>query len=192
MPQGNTALGVRPGPALRQRWISLKTFKVKAVIQRLPFPAGFKCGSPEEVVEAARAIFGRLDADREHVVLLALNNKNRLNGYKIISTGSLTNSIIHPREVWRAALYLCAAAVIVVHNHPSGTADPSFEDQEITWRLKKNADLLGIRMLDHLIIGEQGHFSFSDRGLMDEPLAPARLARDKQRSKKRDRNRTGT
>jgi len=115
----------------------------------------------------ARSIFQTLDADKEHFVLLAMNNKNRVNGFKVISTGSLTASLVHPREVWRAALHLCAAAVLFVHNHPSGEPAPSQEDIEITRRLKETADVLGIRVLDHVVLGnDRRFFSFSDRGLL--------------------------
>jgi len=125
------------------------------------------CRSSDEVERVARAVYQNLDADKEHFLLLALNNKNRLNGFKVISTGSLTASLVHPREVWRAALHLCAAAVIFVHNHPSGDPAPSLEDQEITRRLKETADLLGIRLLDHIVLGGQDRFfSFNDRGLL--------------------------
>jgi len=98
--------------------------------------------------------------------LLALNNKNRVNGFKVISTGSLTASLVHPREVWRAALYLCAAAVVFVHNHPSGDPAPSPEDIDITRRLKETGDVLGIRVLDHVVLGGDRYFSFSDKGML--------------------------
>ena len=114
----------------------------------------------------ARAIYAGLDADKEHFLLLVINNKNRINGFKVISTGSLTASLVHPREVWRAALHLCAAAVIFVHNHPSGDPAPSQEDTEITRRLKETGDMLGIRELDHVVLGQERFFSFSDRGLL--------------------------
>ena len=107
---------------------------------------------------------------------MALNNKNRVEGYKVISTGSLTASIVHPREVWKAALApwieddeircLSAAAVIFIHNHPSGDPAPSQEDQEITRRLKETGDMLGIRVLDHVVLGQERFFSFSDKGLL--------------------------
>jgi DNA repair protein RadC len=100
-------------------------------------------------------------------VKLTMNNKNRVNGFKVISTGSLTASLVHPREVWRAALHLCAVAVVFVHNHPSGDPAPSPEDNEITRRLKETGDMLGIRVLDHVVLGDDGRFfSFSDRGLL--------------------------
>ena len=90
----------------------------------------------------------------------------RWNGFKLISTGSLTASLVHPREVWRAALHLCAAGVVFVHNHPSGDPAPSPEDIDITRRLKETADVLGIRVLDHLVLGQERFFSFNDRGLL--------------------------
>lgn len=101
-------------------------------------------------------------------MLLTLNNKNRVNGFKVVSTGSLTASLVHPREVWRAALHLCAAAVIFVHNHPSGEPTPSQEDQEITRRLKETGDILGIRVLDHVV---QRFFSFKRQRLVVALLA---------------------
>ena len=109
----------------------LKTFRVQFVAEPGEYPAGSPCRSSEDVERVARAIYQTLDADKEHFLLLGMNNKNRVNGFKVISTGSLTASLVHPREVWRAALHLCAAAVVFVHNHPSA---PSQEDQEITRR----------------------------------------------------------
>jgi DNA repair protein RadC len=145
----------------------LKTFRVQFVAEPIQYPAGSPCRSSIDVERVARAIYQTLDADKEHFILLSMNNKNRVNGFKLISTGSLTASLVHPREVWRSALHLCAAAVIFVHNHPSGDPAPSPEDQEITRRLKETADVLGIRMLDHIVLGEaQRFFSFSDKGLL--------------------------
>lgn len=114
----------------------------------------------------ARGIYEQLDADKEHFVLLALNNKNRVIGFKVISTGTLTASLVHPREVFRAALFLDAAALIFVHNHPSGDPAPSTEDLDITRRLKEIADVMGLRVLDHIILGHERFASFSDKGLL--------------------------
>jgi DNA repair protein RadC len=144
----------------------LKTFRVQFVAEPALYPTGSPCRASEDVERIARSIFGTLDADKEHFLLLAMNNKNRVNGFKVISTGSLTASLVHPREVWRAALHLCAAAVVFVHNHPSGDPAPSQEDQEITRRLKETGDMLGIRVLDHVVLGDGRFFSFSDRGLL--------------------------
>ena len=145
----------------------LKTFQVQFVAEPGEFPAGSPCRASTDVERIARSIYQRLDADKEHFLLLTLNNKNRVNGFKVVSTGSLTASLVHPREVWRAALHLCAAAVIFVHNHPSGEPAPSQEDQEITRRLKETGEMLGIRVLDHVVLGDnERFFSFSDKGLL--------------------------
>src|SRR6266436_6679851 len=145
----------------------LKTFSVSLVCVKKNFPVGAPTRSAEDEERVARLIYSTLDADKEHFVLLSLNNKNRVNGFKVISTGSLTASLVHPREVWRAALHLCAAAVVFIHNHPSGEPQPSQEDIEITRRLKETGEMLGIRVLDHVVIGDQERFfSFSDRGML--------------------------
>ena len=144
----------------------LKTFRVQFVAEPAFYPTGSPCRSSQDVEQVARNIYGTLDADKEHFLLLAMNNKNRVNGFKVISTGSLTASLVHPREVWRAALHLCAAAVVFVHNHPSGDPAPSQEDIELTRRLKETADVLGIRVLDHVVLGNERFFSFSDRGML--------------------------
>ncbi len=141
----------------------IETYKVRVEVAE---GVGRKVTSSEEVAAWARAIFSDFDQDKEHFVVVCCNNKNRVEGYKLISTGSLTQSLVHPREVYRAALYLCAAAVIFVHNHPSGDPAPSPEDLEITRRLKEIGDLFSIRVLDHVILGEGRYFSFSDKGLL--------------------------
>jgi DNA repair protein RadC len=144
----------------------LKTFQVRFVAEPAECPIGSACRASVEVERVARAIYETLDADKEHFVLLVMDSKNRVNGFKVISTGTLTASLVHPREVWRAALHLCAFAVIFVHNHPSGDPAPSPEDIDITRRLKETGDVLGIRVLDHVILGHGRIFSFCDRGLL--------------------------
>ena len=145
----------------------LKTFTVSFASEPGQSPVGHPVRSAEDLDRVARGIFADLDADKEHFVLLVMNNKNRINGYKVIATGSLTATLVHPREVYTAALNLTAAAVAFVHNHPSGDPAPSQEDIEITRRLKEVGDIFGIRVLDHLILGEPGrYFSFSDKGIL--------------------------
>ncbi len=141
---------------------TVTTFKVRLEVSDV----GDRTAASDDVIRIARPIFTELDADKEHFVLLALNNKNRINGYKVISTGTLTASLIRPGDVYRAALHLAAAAVVLVHNHPSGDPAPSVEDQDITRRLKECGEMLGIRVLDHVILGADRYYSFSDRGLL--------------------------
>ncbi len=104
------------------------------------------------------------DYRKEVFLALLLDTKNRLIREVQISEGSLNASIVHPREVFSPALKESAAAVLFVHNHPSGDPTPSREDIEITSRLKQAGDLLGIRVLDHIIIGNGAYISLADRG----------------------------
>lgn len=97
------------------------------------------------------------DADREHVYALLLDTKNRLISAELISIGSLSASIIHPREVLKPAILASAAGIILVHNHPTGDPTPSREDIAFTQRFNKCTKLMGIDLLDHIVIGN-GHF----------------------------------
>ena len=103
--------------------------------------------------------------DRERFLAVLLDGKNRVLGLNEVSVGTLTASLVHPREVFKAALIGNAAAIIVVHNHPSGDPTPSVEDIAITHRLREAGELLGIRILDHVILGDGRYVSFSDEGL---------------------------
>ena len=102
---------------------------------------------------------------KEHFIALHLDSKNRLLCLEIVSVGSLNASIVHPREVFKSVLLSSAAALIVAHNHPSGNTQPSREDIELTTRLKAGSELLGIRLLDHIILGDRP-YSFADQGLL--------------------------
>lgn len=104
--------------------------------------------------------------NKEHVVGIYLNSRHQELAFETVSIGTLTASLIHPREVFGPALRWSAASVLVAHNHPSGDATPSPEDCDITHRLVKAGEILGIPLLDHLIIAEEGYFSFRERGLL--------------------------
>ena len=104
------------------------------------------------------------DLDREAVWVACLDTKNRLACLSQVSLGSLDSAIVHPREVLKIALLANARSMILVHNHPSGDPTPSGEDKAITERIKQAAEVVGIRLLDHLIIGEDRFYSFADEG----------------------------
>ncbi len=107
------------------------------------------------------------DTDREHFVILMLGQKNQVIGINTVSIGSLTASVVHPREVYKPLILSNAAAVILGHNHPSGDPQPSKEDRAITTRLKEAGTLLGVNVLDHIIVGGDGrYFSFADENLL--------------------------
>ncbi|MGI6514391.1 MAG: DNA repair protein RadC [Syntrophomonadaceae bacterium] len=97
--------------------------------------------------------------DREHFKCLYLNRKNQVISLETISIGGLANALVHPREVFKPAVKRSAAAVILIHNHPSGDPTPSKEDINITKRLIESGKLLGIEVLDHIIIGDGRYFS---------------------------------
>lgn len=107
-----------------------------------------------------------LSLDREHFFVLTLDSKNKLIGMHDISTGSINSSIVHPREVLKPVILSNAAAVIFIHNHPSGDPIPSKEDRDCTDRLVKCFNIFGIRVLDHIVIGETDYFSFADSGML--------------------------
>ncbi len=133
--------------------------------------------SPEDV---HRHFFPRLrDTFQEFFVVLLLDGRHRILREVVVSQGTLTASLVHPREVFRPALQDAAAALILVHNHPSGDPTPSREDREVTERLVEAGELLGVRVLDHLVVAEGGYHSFSEAGLL--PPQTARPPRGKRR-----------
>ena len=110
-----------------------------------------------QVYEAFREEFGQLD--REMFVALLLDGKNQVLGFNVVSIGSLTAALVHPREVFKPVILANAAAVILLHNHPSGSPEPSAEDRALTERLERAGELLGIKVLDHVIIGDGAYRS---------------------------------
>lgn len=99
---------------------------------------------------------------QEHFVCLFLNTKNEVIGKETIFVGSLNASIVHPREIFRKAIQRASAAIICLHNHPSGDPTPSAEDRHVTSRLKEAGRIVGIEVLDHIIIGEQRFYSMKE------------------------------
>ena len=99
-------------------------------------------------------------AAKEQFVVILLNNKNKVIGTEVVSEGSLSSSIVHPREVYAPAILHHAAAIMVAHNHPSGDPKPSTEDTEVTRMLARSGKVLGIPMIDHVIIGDGNYYSF--------------------------------
>lgn len=105
-------------------------------------------------------------ADREYFVALVLDQKRRVNALNLVSIGTLTLALVHPREAFKPAILANASAVIFGHNHPSGDPEPSREDIELTRRLTATGELLGIDVLDHIVIGHEAHVSLADRGMI--------------------------
>jgi len=106
------------------------------------------------------------DLKKEQFRVLLLDRKNKIMKDELISQGSLTSSLVHPREVINPAIRESAASVIFLHNHPSGDPAPSLDDIEVTRRLCKSFDIVGINVLDHIIVGCEGYFSFKQKHMI--------------------------
>ena len=104
--------------------------------------------------------------EREHFVAVTLDGASRVLKTRVISIGTLNQSLVHPREVFRPAILDNAAGIIVAHNHPSGQINPSTEDRRVTKRLKEVGKIIGIELLDHVILTEHGYYGFNEEGEM--------------------------
>ncbi len=120
--------------------------------------------SPEEAYRYMRPRY--LNEYREHFDVLMMDNRNRLIRRHRVSTGSLTASVVHPRECFHPVIRESAASVIFTHNHPSGDPSPSREDIDITHRLRQVGEVLGVRVHDHVVCGHDRFFSFNREGLL--------------------------
>ena len=126
-------------------------------------------GSPlSDASEVYAQFFMRLrDLPQEQFLVVILDARQRWVRSVEVSRGTLTSSLVHPREVFRQAIRDAAASILLVHNHPSGDPTPSEADRQITERLVVAGDLLGVPVLDHVIIAEQGFFSFAEEGVLE-------------------------
>ncbi len=119
-----------------------------------------KITRPGDAAKVLREYIG--DTDREMFVVICLDIKNQLNSINTVSIGTLTSSLGHPREIFKPAILANAAAIICGHNHPSGIPDPSRDDINITKKVQKAGDILGIELLDHVIIGDSSFHSMKE------------------------------
>lgn len=104
------------------------------------------------------------ELDVENFYVVSLSSRQKILDFHLCSVGMLASVDVHPREVFRRAIIYNAHSIIVCHNHPSGDADPSGADRELTERIAKAGDLIGIPMLDHIILTEKDHYSFAQHG----------------------------
>jgi DNA repair protein RadC len=112
-------------------------------------------------------------ASHERFLVVLLDGRHRVLRQELVSQGTLTASLVHPREVFRPALREAAAALILVHNHPSGDPTPSREDREVTERLRKAGEILGVPVLDHVVVAERGYHSLREDGGFGAGPGPA-------------------
>lgn len=122
-------------------------------------------GCPQD---CAKFLMPRLRyATKEQFLVILLNSKNKVIDTKLVSEGTLTNSVVHPREVYLPAIIERAAAICVAHNHPSGDPSPSREDREVTATILAAGKILKIPLLDHVIIGDGAYYSFQEAGALE-------------------------
>lgn len=145
---------------------SLPVYRCRLVRDKSLKLASAKADNPGDIAKIARG-FVR-GADRELFLVVLLDACNKPCGVQVVSMGTLTASLVHPRETFKPAILAGAAAVVVVHNHPSGDPAPSKDDREVTRRLSQAGRILGIPLLDHVIIGGSRFFSFREHGLLND------------------------
>jgi len=132
----------------------IKKHKAKHLLQPIT--------SPEIAAAVARKEIG--NEDREVFLVIVLNTKNEIAAIHRCHVGSLNASVVHPREVFKAAILNNGSSIIVAHNHPSQNTTPSREDLEVTKRLVTVGQMIGIEVLDHLVVSENSYFSFKENG----------------------------
>lgn len=160
-------------PLMKAQTFKFSTFEVR--VQRVQeCPGSLKIDTPEYAASYWRDKLPSatwFDPEREMVIAVMLNTRLVATGHSLVSIGSINESVVHPREVFRAAVATGAYGVVLMHNHPSGDPSPSEADRRVTTRLREAGDILGIRLIDHVIIGDPqvapcGHFSFREAGLL--------------------------
>ena len=139
-------------------------FKFRVFENKEPqLPTPFNCS--KDVYDLA---YNWINADREVFVIFFLNSKNQIIEYELHTIGDVDSSAVYPRQLFRSALAHNCASLIVAHNHPSGDYKPSIGDDKITKELVAGGRLLGIKVLDHVIIGKEGYYSYGDKGKIEE------------------------
>jgi DNA repair protein RadC len=106
------------------------------------------------------------DYSYEVFAVVYLNRANKINHYEMISKGGMTSTVVDPRIIFKKALEVAATSIVLCHNHPSGNLKPSRQDEELTKKIKEAAKYLDIQVIDHLIVSEEGYYSFADEGIL--------------------------
>jgi len=119
---------------------------------------------PDDLVAWWRKTLG--DLAEEHFYTVFLDSKHKVLGHFLAAKGTMNAAIVHPREVFRAAICAGACAIVMMHNHPSGNESVSEEDHRMTVRMENAGELLGVNVLDHIVLGEAGYISMREQGLM--------------------------
>ena len=138
---------------------------VECVMEGGPTPESTAIKMPADVLEFVQDLPG---ADREKFVVLHLNTRHKVLRRETVSVGTLNDSLVHPREVFKSAVKTNTSVILLVHNHPSGDTTPSPEDRALTKRLVNAGALMGIPVIDHVIVTAEAFLSFQEAGILPE------------------------
>ncbi|MBP2116503.1 DNA repair protein RadC [Cohnella lubricantis] len=152
--------GIGPAKALQLQ----ASIELGRRVARSRLPETVRIARPQDAADLLMEELRHLR--EEHFVCLFLNTKNQVIGRQTLSIGSLNASVVHPREVFRAAIRRSSASILCAHNHPSGDPTPSKEDIALTRRLAEAGELIGIELLDHLVIGDNRYISLKESGCL--------------------------
>lgn len=147
-------------PAKRVNLVTIKLVREGSILYETR-----NIDSPGAAAELGRRFIE--NSDREEFIVCCLDTKNQPLSLSVVSIGSLNSAIVHPREVFKVAILSNASSIIAFHNHPSGDTEPSVEDISLTSRLAEAGKLIGIKLIDHIIIGSEGKYSsFKEENLL--------------------------
>lgn len=146
-------------PAKRINVVSIKMVKESSILYDIR-----KIQAPKDAVELGKRFLE--ESDREQLLVCCLDAKNQPTAINVVSVGNLNNSLVHPREVFKPAILSNSASIILFHNHPTGDPTPSKEDTNITERLQECGAILGIKLIDHIIIGDNSYYSLKENGII--------------------------
>lgn len=153
-----------------RNFLGLGTTRACSIIAAFELSRRLLDGKKTYLYISAKDVYERLleyrNAKKEHFFVFYLDTKNQEIKCELISVGTLNASLVHPREVFEPAIKHLAAQIIIAHNHPSGNLEPSQDDIELTQRLVKAGEILGIEVLDHVIISKDGYYSFKQNKMI--------------------------
>ena len=150
----------------------VKAFQIMAISEICKRYAKLQIKAFKTTIESSMDVYNYYSQDlsaksREYLYALLLDAKQKIISSELISVGSLTQSVAHPREVFAPAIKQAAHSIVLVHNHPSGDPSPSSDDLKITRQLTKVGTMLGIKVLDHIVVGDQKYWSYVDAGIRE-------------------------
>lgn len=131
----------------------------------MTFEEGGRVASPDSVVEILKKV-GVDEEEQEHLVSIVVDAKNQIRGYTTVAIGTVDKVIAHAREIFRNAIINGGCGIILAHNHPSGDPMPSALDIQLTCKVKQAGEIIDIRLLDHVIIGDFNYFSFLEENIL--------------------------